>query len=378
VTKPHWENQIRQLYANAPRQPKPPLTPGPIVIFGAGSKGVQAYHELTKRGFEVVAFIDTHKSESPIPGVDLCHPDNPRVSDLSARLLPVVIGIFNYTANLRIVEEQLLSRGFTEIYTILDIQHAMAALGSYWLSDTSLMVPTIDEAVWLMNRLQDDESKHFLFDNLSARCLRSLNALKSPPCGQQYYPQGIAIPRDDVSLIDGGAFDGDTIRSLVSAGFNFNRIVAFEPDLANFESLLTTCQSLPQRPKDLQLLPLALAEKSRTYRFLASSTSSSAVDPEGNSYVQSIAIDESFPSIDANYVKLDIEGFESSALSGMKCLLSRCQPCVAVCVYHTPTDLWELPRLLDSILPSHEFYLRSHAFCGFELVLYAVKSRMTS
>jgi hypothetical protein len=41
-------------------------------------------------------------------------------------------------------------------------------------------------------------------------------------------------------------------------------------------------------------------------------------------------------------------------------------------VYHAPSDLWQLPRLVDQLLPGASLYLRSHAWNGFELVLYAV------
>jgi len=96
------------------------------------------------------------------------------------------------------------------------------------------------------------------------------------------------------------------------------------------------------------------------------------VAENGDAVVQIIALDEALPDFRPSYVKLDIEGSEADAIRGMADTLSTHRPSLAVCVYHKPRDLWEIPGLIDTIMPDTAFYLRAHAWNGFELVLYAI------
>lgn len=36
------------------------------------------------------------------------------------------------------------------------------------------------------------------------------------------------------------------------------------------------------------------------------------------------------------------------------------KPKLAICVYHKPHDLWEIPKLILKLNPSYKFYLRQH------------------
>ena len=88
--------------------------------------------------------------------------------------------------------------------------------------------------------------------------------------------------------------------------------------------------------------------------------------------VQALPLDElSLPGRVA-YLKMDVEGAESEALAGAPGLIARDQPALAISLYHRSEDLWRLPGRVRELLPSHSFYLRRYADCGFELVLYAV------
>jgi hypothetical protein len=78
------------------------------------------------------------------------------------------------------------------------------------------------------------------------------------------------------------------------------------------------------------------------------------------------------PNTLATDLKLDIEGAELDALRGARELISRSRPRLAVCVYHKPEHLWEIPLFLREMCPWCDFYLRSHGHYGFDTVMYAV------
>jgi hypothetical protein len=88
--------------------------------------------------------------------------------------------------------------------------------------------------------------------------------------------------------------------------------------------------------------------------------------------VQILSLDEAVSGFKPNFVKLDIEGGELAALNGMKHTLHTVPDVVvAACVYHRPSHFWEVPLLMKQLMPDHSLHLRSHGFCGFDLVAYA-------
>ena len=69
---------------------------------------------------------------------------------------------------------------------------------------------------------------------------------------------------------------------------------------------------------------------------------------------------------------MDIEGAELDALKGSEKFIHKYQPDMAICVYHKPEDILDIPLLINSY-GDYKFYLRQYAYYGMELVLYAIK-----
>ena len=65
-------------------------------------------------------------------------------------------------------------------------------------------------------------------------------------------------------------------------------------------------------------------------------------------------------------------GAELAALEGAKSLIQTQQPVLAICVYHKPKDLWELPQFIDQLQPNYDMYLRVHEHLGLSTVLYCI------
>jgi len=72
------------------------------------------------------------------------------------------------------------------------------------------------------------------------------------------------------------------------------------------------------------------------------------------------------------YIKMDIEGAELNALKGAANTIKKNKPRLAICVYHKPEDILEIPVFLSELVPSYQFYLRHHSQYYIETVLYAV------
>jgi FkbM family methyltransferase len=187
----------------------------------------------------------------------------------------------------------------------------------------------------------------------------------------QYFPEDIPLPKRNVDFIDVGAYHGETISALMAAGFELSQVTAFEPDHDNFETLVEAVKQLPNAVR-VYLYPCGLSDNHRFVRFDPRGVASSLCPNTGEETAMLVALDKVMPRANPTYMKFDIEGGEAAAISGASSIIRRSRPALAIAVYHRPEDLWQLPRLVDDLLPGCRFYLRLHGHQGFELVFYAV------
>lgn len=73
-----------------------------------------------------------------------------------------------------------------------------------------------------------------------------------------------------------------------------------------------------------------------------------------------------------SFIKMDIEGAEMEALKGAAELIRRRRPDLAICTYHSISDLFEIPLYIHSLVPEYRLYLRHHTPVFCETVCYAV------
>lgn len=69
---------------------------------------------------------------------------------------------------------------------------------------------------------------------------------------------------------------------------------------------------------------------------------------------------------------MDIEGAELQALKGAENIIRRYRPKLAICIYHKPEDLYEIPQFIKSCHSDYKFYIRHYTDIFSELVLYAI------
>ncbi|HWQ41412.1 MAG TPA: FkbM family methyltransferase [Desulfosporosinus sp.] len=96
---------------------------------------------------------------------------------------------------------------------------------------------------------------------------------------------------------------------------------------------------------------------------------------DGNSSTRTFALDDVFYNFRANLIKMDIEGAKFDALQGAYKIIEQDWPGLAICVYHHPTHLWQIPEVINSWHLGYSFYERTHAINGFDTVLYAISGK---
>jgi FkbM family methyltransferase len=153
-------------------------------------------------------------------------------------------------------------------------------------------------------------------------------------------------------------------------------LVCFEPDPNQFgltaEYLAMNHEQLARR---VTAMPCAVYSHEAIEPFTYSDTSfGSRILASGTSWVQSVTIDHTLPGFDPTYIIMDIEGAEPEALKGAEKTIRACHPDLAVCVYHAPHHLWEIPLYLHGLRLGYRFYLRNYTSLTGETVLYATAS----
>lgn len=204
---------------------------------------------------------------------------------------------------------------------------------------------------------------------------RFYSQLKTLP---QYFPKEV-LERisEGATFIDCGAFIGDTVEEFRrQVKDNFNKIYAFEMDSLNFAKL----KNYPATQDDrITLINKGVSDKKRRvpYRKMATSASSYVFvyDDTLSDYAELVSVDELIKDCaikeKVSFVKMDIEGAEMDALRGMKEMIVRDKPTLAICVYHKPNDIWEIPLYIHELVPEYKMMLRHHSDLSTETVLYA-------
>lgn len=369
MTPEPLQKRFEEVLAGPPCDPEP-LGTGPVVIYGAGGRGREMLAAMRESGRTVAACID-RQATGEIDGVPILAPGDARVRALASDGCPVIVAVFNPGADPLPIWDALSAAGFRRIVGMPEARHLMLAGDLYWLASTAAMTPSVKDAAWLFDKLADEPSRQTLIDAIALRRTWNPALLRDPIPSEQYLPSGIPMPRKRVRFVDGGAFDGDTLLQLVEQGIEFEAIAAFEPDLGNYASLRRRIAALELRG-DVSVWPCGLDSVARQVRFQSQGLASSGISATGDVVIQTVSLDEALPGFRPTYVKLDVEGAEADALRGMARAFAMARPALAVCVYHKPADLWELPRLVERLLPDAKFFLRAHAYNGFDLVLYAV------
>jgi len=337
-----------------------------IVLVGAGNLGRKVLAGLRSYGIEPLIFTDTSAGlqQTVVGGLEVVSP-----AEAAARYAEeAVFVVTNFRGagdrGMAAREAQLRTLGCKRVTSFIPLawRYSEALLPHYGAALPSQILGAADD-LRAINAFWNDAASRSVFHGQLLWRLRGDFTSLCPPAADQYFPRELFALRPEDIVVDGGAFDGDTLRTL---GPNFARAWAIEPDPANAARLRARVDSR------VTVIEAALGAARGRTRLFAERGVASAVSSEGNLGVLVETLDALLQGERVTFIKLDVEGSEHATLEGARCLLARSQPIVAVCIYHRPEDLWELPRFLREALPAHRLFLRAHENDGYELVAYAV------
>lgn len=162
---------------------------------------------------------------------------------------------------------------------------------------------------------------------------------------------------EDETIVDLGAYDGDTLREFLAAtGGHYRQLYALEPDPKNFKKLLRNTAHLER----IECHNLGAWSHQDTLPFDAAGARSSRLGA-GKGCMEVDAVDSCIPG-PVTLLKMDVEGSESRALEGAKQTIQRDRPKLYVCAYHRHEDLFALPLQIHSYVPEYRFSFRQHPY----------------
>ena len=189
---------------------------------------------------------------------------------------------------------------------------------------------------------------------------------------KQYFGPDFIMPESNEVFIDAGCFDGETIMDFYEFAGQ-GKVYGFEPDQVCYDKTLHKLSEYKEW--NVKIYNKGLWNSAETLRFSSCPQGAcSAISNNGDLEIETVALDEVVDSSEKiTFIKMDIEGAELNALIGSSKTIQCCLPRLAICIYHKPEDIVEIPLYILSLHNDYKLYIRHHVpWLNNETVLYAI------
>lgn len=336
----------------------------PVVIFGAGATARDVERHLFSCGIDVAGFAVDEKYYKP--GQTYLNRPVYNFSELSAQpdKYIFVLGMGDVYDGGKRVEKFLTDDGLTKyVFPVLMFEGIRY---DFIRENEKIFSETFD---WL----EDDFSKRTMKNSLKAYLSDDFHFFSEVFSEDEQYFNELTDPARGGVFVDCGAFRGDTVEEFIRwSGGSYKKIFAFEPDPENFVELKNFVRE--KNFGNVSIFDCGVGEEKTCLMFRNDKAMSSTFSHDGGISVEVEKIDNIVKDEPVNFIKMDVEGGELSALKGAAQTIKKNKPILALSAYHKPEDLITLPQYIKSIHDGYKLYLRkqyTHIF-QYELILYAV------
>jgi len=337
-----------------------------VILFGVGSGLKNALSCLNELDTKVAFLSDNNVTlhNTKIKNIEVINPDK-----LKMMKLPIlIISMYSYDISKQL--QSLNVQNFYDFSFSFDLER--------WKNhfDNHLIKKNEQNIQKLKMILKDDYSKDVFSGLINYRKTLNPTYIQQAKFPDYFHP--LVQPASGDTIIDAGAWHGDSCVDFAERLSNKCKIYAFEPEKNNFNELIKTIKE-KSISNIVHPMPYGLWDKKTTFSFNVSTehTMQFRIDESANSEIKInvISLDEfaqknSILKID--FIKMDIEGTEYQALIGAKKILLEQKPKLAICIYHKFDDLWSIPLLIKKLNPDYKLYIGHHSQHLFDTVIYAI------
>lgn len=217
----------------------------------------------------------------------------------------------------------------------------------------------------VIDKLCDEKSVRTYCAVIEYKIGKGNKNLRKNMCFPQYFLKDIYSLTEDAVFVDGGAYIGDTIDDFIEfTKGKYKKIYAWEPDERNIERLR-------KRKEKISIIDKGMWDNEDVLSFSMTADGQSKIIEGKEAKIKVSTIDKEIDE-KVSLIKMDIEGAEMKALLGAKRVIRDSHPVLAICIYHSNDDLWQIPLWIKDNFPEYKLYVRAHSDTGAEIVLYAV------
>lgn len=205
--------------------------------------------------------------------------------------------------------------------------------------------------------LADDLSKLIFENTILYKLSGKISYLRNSFSKRDEVFSSLLAPKEYKTYVDLGAYDGDTIKELISYGCAPQKIVALEPDRKNFKKLCTLFRDSLSDMSGVELYRFAAWSEECELYFNCEGNRNSGVSQKGET-VRALALDKIPSAYSADYIKYDVEGSELQALAGSANIIKERQPDLYISLYHRSEDIFELVHYVKNLNEKYKLYIR--------------------
>lgn len=327
----------------------------PIVIYGAGKNGSAVFDICKLCGIEVAAFCDKFKI-----GVygDTCIPIiSPFLLEDKYKDAIVIITVVNDDEQIRC---ELAKLKFAEQRII-----SVPAVCNYLVNRQFFEQIYFEGYHWAYNFFKDKISRKIILNRIRFHLFGDLLLKTSDK--PEYFD--LPLSKQEV-FVQAGCYDGGTVEEFLSIGGG--EVYSFEADPKSYK----ISKSNLMEYENVKLIPLGLWSSETTLCFSVNDGGGSSF-VIGNANTLSIEVTSldlffAHEPVVPTFIQLDVEGSELEALKGAENMIRKHKPKLAICVYHKPQDIYEIPQLLHEYNSNYKFYLQQCSDGLWDTVLYAI------
>lgn len=374
----YWKERLLRLFDRKGFQDKDlikRLKDKKIVCYGAGL-GFRTFNSLVVKqfGLNLIAIIDKKFPEIAIIGPYPVYNTESFPGSLIDKDTVAVITVTRPEYECEILD-YLKYRGFTNILRAKDIYEFNVPImpNDVKRKGFDYYLENREKVLAAMKLFNDELSKRIYYKFLKTHMLKVPQEIPCSVSTDQYFPKNVELAKGKRRIIHCGAYVGDTIKDMINFLGKIEALACFEPDPKNFAELREFVQKNHSEIADMVLLfPCAVSSGEELVSFRSLGAESFITKGErGDFFIQTVALDNVLFGFKPSYITLDVEGHELEALKGAKRIIEEDRPDLAVCVYHSPCDIWEIPLYIEEQDLGYKLFLRNHRGFCMETVLYA-------
>lgn len=350
---------------------------GSIVLYGAGNLGRKVLQGLRSNNLAPLAFADNNPAlqGKTIEGVPVFAPADAVRQFGKHSVFVVCVWHPARDRGMQTIIDTLQDMGAARVvpFVWLFWKYADTFLPYYLWDLPSKLLPHAEAIRQAADILANEASRLQYAAHLRLRANADFSHLPPLDPLPAYFPPGLFVLKEDECFVDCGAYDGDTILDFAhrSRG-RFRRILAFEADPANFRKLASAVASSETLRRRTEVCHAAVGRIPGQVRVMATGQANAGISNRGDVEVPCTTLDRALLNETPTFIKMDIEGAEEAALRGGRAAIIRNRPILAVCIYHSQSDLWNLPLLMREIQPDSALHLLTYFADGFDVVCFAV------